>query len=174
MKSRTMSTDLPMIAAAFALVLLVGAALHDIATRTVPNCVPAGIVAAGIALRLLAGDLAFGLVTAFAVFAAATVLWLRGLMGGADAKLLGAAALTASPVGIPTLLLSTALFGGVLALIYLISSRFVTAPAPGRRMTLVGRFAKAERRRLQRRGPLPYATAIACGGVLTLTPILLG
>jgi prepilin peptidase CpaA len=163
-----------MIVAAAALVLLVGAALHDIATRTVPNCVPAGIAVAGIALRIMAGNLALGLVVALAVFAGAAALWLRGLMGGADAKLLGAASLAAPPVGIPELLLATALFGGVLAVIYLISARFVPAPAPGRRRTMLGRFAKAERRRLHRRGPLPYATAIAFGGALTLSPVLSG
>jgi prepilin peptidase CpaA len=169
-----MLSHAPALLAGVALVLVLGAAMHDVATRTVPNWFSAGIAAAGLLMRLCAGDLMFGLIFASVVFAGATLLWWLRLMGGADAKLFGATALAVSPVGIPGLLIFTALAGGVLALAYLISSRMVRRPAPGRRRTLLGRIAKAELWRLSRRGPLPYATAIAAGSAVTLSPQLWG
>jgi prepilin peptidase CpaA len=164
----------PSILATVVLVLLAGAAAHDVATRTVPNWFSAGIAAAGIVMRLLAGDLRYGLVFALAVFAGAAALWWFRLMGGADAKLLGAVALVVPPLAIPGLLLVTALCGGALALVYLVLSRMVTRPRPGRRRTLLGRVAKAELWRLSRCGPLPYATAIAAGSAVALSPQLWG
>lgn len=156
------------------LALLVGAAAHDLATRTVPNWVSVAISAAGVLIRLMSGDLTMGVAFAAAVFTGAALLWRFNLMGGADAKLLGAVALVASPAGIPSVLVLTALCGGVLALTYLLLSHVVGRPAPGRRRTILGRLAKAELWRLSRRGPLPYATAIAAGSVVTLSPQLWG
>lgn len=156
------------------MVLLAGAAVHDVATRTVPNWFSVGIAAAGILMRLVTGDLLLGVIFALVVFAGATLLWWFRLMGGADAKLFGATALAVSPVGIPAMLVVTALAGGILALTYLILSRMVRRPAPGRRRTMLGRIAKAELWRLSRRGPLPYATAIAAGSAITLSPQLWG
>jgi len=169
-----MSTVLGEATVAIGLVLLLGAALHDIAVRTVPNCVPALLVVVGLASRLLAGDLLLGLGIAAAVFAVVTLLWLRGYMGGADAKLLGAVALVAPPARLPELLLMISLCGGVLALFYLAMSYVVTRPAYGQRRSFLGRLAKAERWRLSRRGPLPYATAIASGSIISLSPLLAG
>jgi prepilin peptidase CpaA len=156
------------------LALLLGAALHDVAVRTVPNCAPAMLAMIGIVSRLEGGDLLVGLAIAGGVFGAAALLWLRGLMGGADAKLLGAVALLAPPVRIPELLLMIALCGGILALFYLVMSHLVPRPASGPRHTFLGRLAKAERWRLNRRGPLPYAVAIAGGTVISLSPLVAG
>jgi prepilin peptidase CpaA len=156
------------------LALLLGAALHDIAVRTVPNCFSAVLVSIGFASRLLTGDIVIGLVVAIVVFGLAALLWLRGLMGGADAKLLGAVALVAPPARVPELLLMTALCGGVLALFYLTMSYVVARPAAGPRRTLLGRLAKAELWRLNRRGPLPYAAAIAGGSIISLSPLVAG
>lgn len=156
------------------LVLLFGAALHDVAVRTVPNCIAVLLALLGLACRLLGGDVGIGVALAFAVFAAAALLWLRGYMGGGDAKLLGAIALVAPPARIPELLLTTALCGGGLAMFYLLMSYLVARPAGGMRRTVLGRLAKAEQWRLSRRGPLPYATAIAGGGIISLSPLLMG
>ena len=156
------------------LVLLIGAALHDLAVRTVPNCFPATLVALGLVARALAGDLLPGLAVALLVFGGAALLWLRGIMGGGDVKLLGAVALVAPPAKCPDLLLMTALCGGVLAMLYLALSYLVARPECGRRHTLLGRLLKAERWRLSRRGPLPYATAIAGGSLISLLPLLAG
>jgi prepilin peptidase CpaA len=156
------------------LTLLLGAALHDVAVRTVPNCVAVVLLALGFASRLLSGDLLIGLAVAGAVFGAAALLWFRHLMGGGDVKLLGAVALLAPPGRLPDLLLWIALCGGVLALFYLSMSYLVSRPAQGPRRTLLGRLAKAEQWRLSRRGPLPYAIAIAGGSIISLSPLVAG
>jgi prepilin peptidase CpaA len=169
-----MTPVLAHVAVTVGLALLLGAALHDLAVRTVPNCVPAALALIGIASRLLTGDVVMGLAVAGGVFAVAALLWLRGLMGGADAKLLGAVALVAPPARLPELLLMTAICGGVLALVYLGLSFVVSRPPAGARFTLLGRLAKAEHWRLSRRGPLPYAAAIAAGSIISLSPLVAG
>jgi len=156
------------------LILLLGAALHDIAVRTVPNCFAVALAAVGVAARLLAGDLLVGLAVAAAVFVVAALLWLRRMMGGADAKLLGAVALVAPPERVLPLMLMTAVCGGVLAVFYLVMARVVGRPTQGRRNTLMARLAKAEQWRLSRRGPLPYAVAIAGGSIISLSPLVAG
>jgi prepilin peptidase CpaA len=169
-----MTPVLAEVAVAVGLALLFGAALHDVAVRTVPNCVAVAVAALGLASRLLEGDLVLGLALAACVFVGAALLWMRRLMGGADAKLLGAVALLAPPARLPDLLLTIALCGGVLALFYLAMSYVVARPAEGPRRSLLGRLAKAERWRLSRRGPLPYAAAIAGGSIITLSTLVAG
>jgi prepilin peptidase CpaA len=72
------------------------------------------------------------------------------------------------------MLLTTALRGGELALFYRAMSYLVTRPAAGPRRGFLARIAKAERWRLSRRGPLPYATAIAGGSIIALSPLVAG
>jgi prepilin peptidase CpaA len=167
-----MSSALYEVTVVVGLALVVGAALHDVAVRTVPNWVSIVLLAVGVAARIIDGDLLLGLGVAAIVFAFAVFLWFRGWMGGGDTKLLGAVALIAPPGRIPELLLMTALCGGVLALFYLAMSYVVKRPAGGRRQTLLARLAKAECWRLSRRGPLPYAVAIAGGSILSLSPLV--
>jgi prepilin peptidase CpaA len=78
-------------------------------------------------------------------------------------KLIPAVALVLPPSGTPGLILSVALAGGVLALIYLALSFVVPRPGPGPRRGFLARVLKAEAWRLHRHGPLPYALAIAVG-----------
>jgi prepilin peptidase CpaA len=159
---------------ALGLVLLLGAALHDVAVRTVPNCISVALLILGLIARLLAGDLLVGVAVALAVFAVAVLLWFWRLMGGGDTKLLGAVALVAPPERVLDVMLMTALCGGLLALFYLAMSRVVGRPAEGGRATFLGRLAKAEQWRLSRRGPLPYAVAIAAGSLISLSPLVAG
>jgi prepilin peptidase CpaA len=165
---------LPQALVVLGLVLLIGAALHDVAVRTVPNCIPAALAVIGIAARLISGDVLISLAVAAAVFLVVALLWLRGYMGGADAKLLAAVALIAPPGRVLDVLLMIALSGGALAVFYLLMSRLVRRPAAGRRHTFVARLAKAERWRLSRRGPLPYAIAIASGSMISLFSAVAG
>lgn len=152
--------------------LLAFAALHDLGFRTVPNRISLALLALGIVVRLLQHDLPLGLGCGAAVFAATYFFWFMGWMGGADVKLLGSAAVVVAPVMVPTLVIGTSLAGGVLALLYLLGSRLVPQPRPalagGFGAGLVRRAARCELRRLQRRGPLPYAAAIAAGGWLAI------
>ncbi len=154
--------------------LLAFAALHDLGFRTVPNRVSAALLAIGVALRLLQGDLPWGLGCGLAVFVVTYAFWRFGWMGGADVKLLTAASVFVAPHMVPTLVVGTSLAGGVLALLYVAGSRLaprpVAEPMPRTRQLplLLRRAARCELRRLRRRGPLPYAAAIATGGWLAL------
>ena len=155
-----------------AAVLLLIAALHDIAFRTIPDSVPAGLLIAGIVLRALLGGMAAGLALSLAVFALAVLCWRRGWMGGGDVKLLAATVLVVPPPGVGPFLLLTVQAGGVLGLLYLLLSRTVRLPTPGRRgagsRNIVLRVARAERWRICRGAPLPYGFAIAVGGITLL------
>src|SRR4051794_12919665 len=111
--------------------LLAFAALHDLATRTVPNWVSIAILACGVTLQAIAGSLLTATGLGLLVFLLATTLWLRGWLGGADVKLLGAAAVAVAPGAVGSLLLDVSLVGGVLALLYLALSRLVPHPSPG-------------------------------------------
>jgi prepilin peptidase CpaA len=95
--------------------------------------------------------------------------WRRGWMGGGDVKLLGAAALRVPPYAVPGMLMATALAGGVLALFYLVARRRLARPGGPRPSSLLLRALRAERWRLRRGGPMPYAVAIACGVFFVLS-----
>jgi prepilin peptidase CpaA len=151
-------------------VLLAFAASHDVATRTVPNWVSIGILACGLVLQAITGHLLTAIGLGLLVFLLAIALWLRGWLGGADVKLLGAAAVAVTPHSVGSLLLAVSLAGGVLALFYLTLSYLLVRPRPGPRNHFLSRLIKAELWRIHRRAPLPYAVAIAIGAFLTLFP----
>lgn len=157
--------DAPILIAA---VLLAIAALLDIAFRQVPNWLPAALAVDGLALRLLSGELLAGALAGAAVFVACALLWRRGLMGGADVKLLGAAATVVPFHFVPSFVLFVALAGGVLALAYVAMRRVMPGPGPRRPSALLARIARVERRRVRQCRSLPYACAIAAGAFITL------
>jgi prepilin peptidase CpaA len=172
-------------------VMLVMAALHDVVARTVPNQLAAAIACAGLVGQCAAlaaslgnalstgGSLADGffragmaMLASAGVFVAAALAWRRGWMGGGDVKLLGAASSLMPAVLVPTLLMATSLAGGVLALVYLVARRRLARPGSGRATGLLARAVKAERWRLRRGGPLPYAVAIASGAVFVFSRLM--
>ncbi len=150
------------------LALLFIAACHDAISRTIPNWVPAALaLVAGIAL--LGSPAAWGgLLSAALVFAAAVALWRLGWIGGGDAKLLGAIGLLVPPGRIGGTVTMIALTGGLLALPYVVCRGRIARPAPIRPSGLAARALRAERFRLRRGGPLPYAVAIAIGATVGL------
>jgi prepilin peptidase CpaA len=153
------------------LLLLTAAGLHDCAVRTVPNLICALLLLCGIALRLIGGDPGHGLLAGAIVFAVCALVWRFGWLGGGDVKLLAAAAVFEPPYLVPEMVLYTSLAGGLLAVLYLIAGKLVPRPAASRPNGMLGRIARCELWRLHRRGPLPYAAAIAAGGICaTLSP----
>jgi prepilin peptidase CpaA len=160
--------------------LLTFAALHDFGFRTVPNRISAALLVVGLLLRLLQHDLLWGLACGAIVFVITYIVWLRGWMGGADLKLLTASAVFVAPPMVPTMMIGTSLAGGVLALIYVLGSLItggphrMTAPASPGSSTLLRRIARCELKRLRRRGPLPYAAAIAAGNCLAILGVSAG
>lgn len=150
------------------LTLLAIAALHDVIARTVPNQLAAALAILGLSVQVLQGSYLLGVPAAVAVFFVAAACWRRGWMGGGDVKLLGATALLVSPESIPALLVSISLFGAILALIYLAARHRVAVSHAGLPSGLLARALRAERWRLRRGGPLPYAVAIACGAIFII------
>ncbi len=152
---------------------MIGAALHDLAVRTVPNLLSAGIMVLGISLRFIDHSLLESLGVACLCFMALALVWRAGLIGGGDVKLWSATVLLIPPHWQAECLFfyRVLLGGGALAILYL-SLRFVIQrPRPSRSGSLLRRVMRAEAWRICRRAPLPYAFAIASGAILTLLPI---
>ncbi len=159
--------------------MIVMAALHDVLARTGPNGLALSIAGAGLLAQIgvAAGaadvrigllSIAYALVAAILVFVAAALMWRQRWMGGGDVKLLGAAALLMPAGLVPMLVVATSLSGGVLSVIYLSTRHRLSPPGPMRAHSLVGRAIRAERWRLRRGGPLPYAVAIAGGACFVI------
>lgn len=140
--------------------LLIYAACSDVATMTIPNWV--SIVLAGLFIPAalinampLAGigmHLAFG----FAVLLIGFLLFQFGVLGGGDAKLIAAAAVWTGAAAIGPFLLWTALAGGVLALVLLLTRARVKPDDA--RPAFVNRL-------LRPKGGVPYGVAICAGGL---------
>ena len=160
--------------------LLLLAAWNDIATRLIRNIIPVSIGALGILLRLDAGLLPalYSLILAQVIFL--LLLWFafRGWLGGGDAKLAAALTLALPPAMVWDFITATTVCGGILALPYIVMARLLPfAPSLARAWhggsgpasaSILNRIARAESRRLRQGGPLPYAVAIAAGGIITL------
>jgi prepilin peptidase CpaA len=148
------------------------AAVHDIAARTIPDWMPIALATVGITERILDGRLIAGLLAGVTVFILTGLCWRRGWLGGGDVKLLGAAAIAIPPAVVPPFAVAVALAGGVLSLIYLavgrVMPRYASPHRIGRRTALLSRVTRIEIWRLRRGGPLPYAVAIAAGGLFVL------
>lgn len=149
--------------------MLLFAALHDIAFRTIPDWVSVVLMADGILLRLLDHRLLASLACGTVVFALAAICWRRGWLGGGDVKLLGAAAILVPPNLVPGFIAAVAFAGGGLALVYLLLERIVLALPPQHAASLPWRVLIIECRRIRRRTSLPYATAISAAAFLMLT-----
>ena len=148
------------------------AVLNDVATRTIPDFAPLGLMLIGAVLRAVHGEVPAALGASAAVFLLAAVSWRLGWIGGGDVKLLAACTWLVSPGLVPRLVLTTAIAGGGLACLYLTlrwvfrAARAQTHVARCRSLTV--RIWRVERWRIERRPALPYGCAIATGTLLTL------
>lgn len=136
-----------------AIALFAVAAVTDARVRRIPNWLSLALAALGalrIALALLEGSgalaSALDLAAALAVFALGAGAFRFGLLGGGDVKLLAAGTLWLGAAALGPYLMTTVLAGGALALVFIA----VQLAVPGRQ-----------------RPSLPYAIAIAAGGILT-------
>jgi prepilin peptidase CpaA len=154
--------------------ILLLAAARDIMTRTVPNWIPLTLAVLCTALAIVGFRPIWGLGFGLGVFLFCFFCWRRGWMGGADVKLLGAAAIAIAPSDVEMFLVGISLFGGVLGLIHL-AGRFVLPRLPKtcsltpRSRYLLARVLRVEAWRILRHGPLPYACAIAAGTLFVLS-----
>lgn len=151
-----------MMLASFAILLL--AACHDVVSRTVPNWMSMLIACFGVTAAAVSDRLFISTGIGLAIFIGAALCWRRGWMGGADVKLLGAIAIVLPPDLVSMFAIAMSVAGAIHAVIYLLARRVVTPPVRGPRpRQLLSRALRAERWRISRGGPLPYACAIAFG-----------
>jgi prepilin peptidase CpaA len=150
--------------------LLLTAAWRDLATRTIPNPISVLLIAAGLCVRGAEGllALAYSGAAALILFAALLFLFSRGYLGGGDVKIM-----TALVFGLPVwdsycFVVATTLAGGILGFVYIALSRILPTTRRQRRGNALSRVLAVESWRIRRRGPLPYAVAIAAGGVFVL------
>lgn len=154
-------------------ILLLASASHDLIARTVPNWMALALALVGLTQRAVAGSIPGGLIAGLTIFILAALCWRRGWLGGGDVKLLGAASMVVPPSNVPAFICAVALAGGILAVMYLTANRLAaspkrlsrTRPSPAA-MGLFRRALRAERWRIRRGGPLPYACAIAAGFIV--------
>ena len=148
---------MPPLLSLLAIALFAAAAVTDLRSRRIPNQI--SLVLAGLALVRIGMALAAGvgwsaagldLVAAVAVFALGACAFRLAILGGGDVKLIAAGALWFGLAGLAPFLLTTVLAGGLLAMLF------------------VGRQMAVPRGGAGPKGPdLPYAVAIAAGGILT-------
>lgn len=155
------------------IILMFAASFHDIVARTIPNLLSVLLAALGLLAAATSGHLPGSLAAAGVVFMISAFCWHRGWMGGGDVKLLGAAALSLPPLLVPTFVAAVALSGGVLAIAYGLGGRVLprlssSRTSHARPAGLLARAIRVERWRISRGGPLPYACAIAAGGLFVL------
>jgi prepilin peptidase CpaA len=154
-----------------ALILLLAVCFwHDVATRLIPDWASAAIAVLGLLERGWLGPLPLLASSASAALLLALLLvpFARGMLGGGDVKLLVALAFGFSPYDTYSLVVATALAGGVLALGYLLAGHLVSVAGPAAGHSTLRRVCAIEAWRLKRRGPLPYGVAIACGAAFVL------
>lgn len=151
--------------------LLIFAACHDIAARTIPNSTSVLLALVGVLLRMLDSNLINSVLLAALVFAICAGCWIRGWMGGGDVKLLAAAALFVPPGLVGSLLVAISLAGGAVALVYLVArliARRVSLRVHSRHRGFLARILRAEHWRILRGTPLPYGSAIAAGTLFVI------
>ena len=153
------------------IVILAIIAYDDVRTRRIPNVLAFSIAALGLVRMIYDLDLMAAIHTieaSAAVFAAAFVLFWRGMLGGGDAKLIAATALLIGNHDLVDFLFLMSVCGGALALAILArdelrlqrwyrsrSVRATPTHAPGRIQAMPS--------------TVPYAVAIASAAAVVLT-----
>lgn len=133
------------------------AAASDLRRYLIPNRLVVAIAFGGIVWQLAAGGgVGAALSVAAIVLAAGFAAFALNILGAGDVKLLSAVALWAGPAEIVPLLLQTLIFGGALALFWVLSRPLRHT------LVLAGLDIRAEPPRA-----IPYGVAIA-GGTLAL------
>jgi len=159
--------------------ILLAAAWSDLRRLLIPNRLSLAIAALWLAYALAAhaaADPPVSLIgaptVALIIFMAGFGLFMAGLMGGGDVKLLAATALWAGPDLWPELLIVTTICGGAIAVALMtpLGSWFEASiqDAGGLSHLRVSMAPDASRRHR----PMPYGLAIAAGGLVVATRLL--
>ncbi|MBW6396804.1 prepilin peptidase [Roseomonas sp. HJA6] len=165
-------SDLP-IHQVFAAGLLIYAAARDVATRLIPDAVPIALLVLGVLSRLMVGwtEAGTSLLAGLLLFVILLPLAMRGWLGGGDVKLIGAMAVGLAPYETWVFIMATVFAGGVLGIAYIAGRYVVPETRVAGNTNLLRRVLAVEAWRMRRRGPLPYAVAIAVGGLIVLNTL---
>lgn len=161
--------------------ILAVATWHDLRSRLVPNWLSGALLCLFVldgALRLDAGGLLDGLAASGLVLACGYLLWSFRLLGAGDVKLLAATACFAGLTGLPAFLVAVGAAGGLLAILVLVARHPMAVLARSGAVALAfGSLAPRLDGTLGvrtiihdsgDRPSLPYAAAIAAGGLWAL------
>ena len=143
------------------LALLAWAVVTDVRARIIPNTVPVlviGLYALRTAIDWPDAALLADLTVASAVLIIGFILFARNWVGGGDVKLIAALALWAGPQHMMAMAFVISLTGGVIAAGMLVAAMAARPQAAGEG-DAVATAASVMRR------PVPYAVAIAAGGL---------
>jgi prepilin peptidase CpaA len=136
------------------LAVSIAASVSDIRFRRIPNWASLAVIALFIAWAFTGPvSIVSSLEAAAIVFAATLILYALRIFGAGDSKFLTAMALFAGMKHLLVMLMAMALFGGVLAIISLVSN-------PHRTMAMITLRGKGDWGR-----KVPYGVAIAVGGL---------
>ena len=152
-----------------AIALLLIAAYSDIRTLKIPNILVLAIATLGIIRLILLSDTIaaiFAIGFAALIFLIGFVLFLRGIVGAGDVKLLMATILMIRYPNLLTFLLRMSIFGALLSVVVIVLRSYVPlllGPRVGSYLTTLPRS-------------VPYGVAIAAAGIMTilLQPLLFG
>jgi len=138
------------------------AALHDWAFRTIPNWIPGFLGVQACLIHVVHSDLLRSAGIGALIFAGALILWLHGLMGGGDVKLMAATGFLLPAEKALLFIFLLSILGGMQALVYLLLSLVMKKPGKAEpHSSYLTRIMRAEHWRIASRAPLPYAMPIA-------------
>lgn len=151
--------------------LLIAAAASDWRSMTVPNrysLALAGLFPSYVLASGIEADWTGSLIYAAIAFAVGFLLFVLRICGGGDVKLFAAVALWAGPAYFVPMLFYTTVSGGIMALSLWLHHKYSRNALPAS-LPLAARepdnFAKQ---------PMPYAVAIAVGGLFVALQLLMG
>jgi prepilin peptidase CpaA len=162
------------------LLLVVGAAVYDLATRRIPNRLLLAGALGALTLQLCSGAPASALGASLAGALTGLLLFLplyclRGMAAG-DVKLLAAVGAFGAPGEVVQIAVWSMCAGGVMALVVVIATGRLRVAAANiisllrpLLMRLAGMPAAAEPLRSASVGAIPYGLAIACGTMWVIT-----
>jgi len=151
-------------------ILLAVACISDLRTRRIPNLLVVAMAVVGTVAAVAMKSWSAGLIQAGTGLGTGLVIWLPfyalGMLGAGDVKLFAAASTFLGPRSAMEASLYTALYGGVLALAYMLArsglaSTLIRVIQGVRQPELLRNDPNSQRRRM------PYALAIAAG-ILTV------
>jgi len=150
--------------------LLIAAAASDWRTMTIPNRYSLALVALFPSYVIaVGGDVAWPwhLVYGGTAFLAGFLLFALRICGGGDVKLFAAVALWAGPALFVPMMIYTTLCGGLMAIVLWFHHRLRRASVPANLNYATDNTAFAKQ-------PMPYAVAIAAGGLFVALQLLMG